>query len=388
MAFIKYLVPALAVAGLAVGQNSCGGTKTIKSQGDADGLSSCKTFKGDIVIDPKVPEGPITIDGIETITGSLTVKGAANLTRLVSSSIEKIEDTFTLSGAVKLSDLQFDSLTEVGALNFEALSVLQNLGFTKGVSKAGNIRITNTQLTSLTGIELETVGDMEITNNPHLTEVNVNQITEISGYASFSANDMKLKISFPNLEKALNMTFRNTSSVTIPSLKSTKGLLGFYSNYFEDFYAGNLTSTGDLVFADNGYLTNISLPVLETVKGAFQIANNTQLKKVNDVPKLKTIEGALDFAGNFSSVELPGLEEVRGKFNLQSTGKVGCDKLKGEIDVGTWVCREEVEDPQSGTGTKTGSGAQPSKTGAAVPMGPPAALTMLALIGGAMGFAL
>ena len=97
------------------------------------------------------------------------------------------------------------------------------------------------------------------------------------------------------------MTFRNASKVDLPSLESVSGGLGFYSSYFESFTGPNLTTVDSfLVFNDNSALTNISLPLLESVGGSFQIANNTELKEVTGVPKLETIEGALDFSGNFS----------------------------------------------------------------------------------------
>lgn len=145
---------------------------------------------------------------------------------------------------------------------------------------------------------------MEITNNPRLETVNVNRITNATGLISFAANSMGLEIRFPNLESAQNLTIRNATLVELPSLKSTRGLLGLYSNFFESFRAPNLTRTGDLVFDDNSNLRNITLPALETVSGAFQIANNTALRRFNGAPELREITGALDFTGNFTEYVL------------------------------------------------------------------------------------
>ncbi|PGH22933.1 hypothetical protein AJ80_02982 [Polytolypa hystricis UAMH7299] len=393
MAFMKYLLPALALTSLATAQNSaCKGKKTIENQDDANKLSSCKTIEGDVVI-AKQTANVLTLDGIERISGSLESIGAENLTSLAAPQLATIGDSFKLTGLTRLTSLQFDSLTEVDSLDFEALPQLQQLNFGKGVAKAVNVRIANTDLTSLNGISLRTVGDMEVSNNRHLKEVDVNEITNSSGYISFSANHMDLKISFPNLENAKNITFRNVSEIAIPSLKKTEGLIGFYSNYFTSFIAANLSNTGDIVFADNSALTNISLPILEKVKGAFQIANNTALKRVDGIPKLKTITGTLDFSGNFSKVELPDLEEVGGAFNLQSSGVVPCDEfekeLKGEAVRGKFVCRSAVEDPKTENGgTSTSTGSKPTDSSFAVPLDPPAFLSMLALVGGAFGLVL
>ncbi|WEW55484.1 cell wall protein Ecm33 [Emydomyces testavorans] len=390
MAFIKFLLPALAITGLAAAASGDCDSKTIQNQGDADALASCKTISGNLEISPKA-SGTISISGVERITGKFTCKGAENMTELSASKLASIEDTFMLSGLTTLATLKFDALSQVNSINFEALPRLQQLSFSKGVTKADRVRITNTDLVNLNGIDLETVGDMDISNNPHLTEVNVNKITNATGYVSFSANHVELKIKFPNLANALNMTFRNASVVSLPSLKQTAGLLGFYSNFFQDFSAPNLTSTGDLVFNDNSQLGNISLPALQTVKGAFQIANNTNLKAVTEVPKLQTITGALDFTGNFSQVDLSGLKEVRGQFNMQSSGKLDCGPFDKDVKPnvrGKYTCRGGVDDPQSSDPSRTG-GNKPNKSGLAGPGAvPPSGMTILALLGIVVRFAL
>ncbi|KAG5297565.1 GPI-anchored cell wall organization protein Ecm33 [Histoplasma ohiense] len=386
MAILKYLLPALAIAGLAAGQNSCKGPKTIKSQGDANALSSCKKFEGDLIVAADIPKGGLTLNGIQEISGSLMAKGTQNLTALYCPELRSVGDTFFLSGAIEMRTLQCDALTSVGSLNLEALPNCQQLAFTKGVSNAKSILITNTALTSLKGISLKTVGNLDVSNNPQLMEANVDQITNITGFVGFSANHPDLKISFPKLESALNMTFRNVSAVEIPSLKTTEGLLGFYSNYFEKIAAPNLTSTGDLVFASNSDLKNISLPSLKTVNGAFIIANNTELQRIDGVPKLTTVFGALDFTGNISKVDLPSLKEVSGELNLQTTQKFDCDALKAQVgSVGDFVCKEQEENPQTGTTTTSGQKPKPSNAGA---LSPPSGIAMLVLIGGLLTFAL
>lgn len=279
---------------------SCSGTTTISSAAAATSLASCDTWTGDVVIDESVA-GELDISGVGQVTGDFTCDGATNLTSLVVSSLNSIGGTFTLNGLTILTNLQFDSLTSVDTISWTALPALQGLNFAAGVKTASSIIISNTELESLAGISLETVGDMDINNNPYLTEVNVNDIANATGSISFSANSADLKIDFPNLIFALNMTFRNVSSVDMPSLETVNGSLGFYSNTFETFSAANLTSTGEsLVFDDNSALTNISLPDLTTVGGGFQIANNTDLKMIDGFTGLETVGGAIDFSGEFT----------------------------------------------------------------------------------------
>ncbi|KAM5469686.1 cell wall protein Ecm33 [Microsporum audouinii] len=380
MGFTKYIVPALAVASLAFADKSCEGDITIENQQDASKLSSCSTWDGDITIS-NVVNSAISLDGVQKITGSLSSKNSS-ITEFSASKLTSIGDSFTINTCTALRSLQFDSLTAVKFINFEALPKLQALGFTKGVSKAERVRVTNTDLTSLDGINLESVTDMEVTNNPHLMMVNVNQITNATGYINFAANNKDLKISFPNLQGAHNMTFRNASSVSIPSLETMDGLLGFYSNFFEDISAPNLTKTGDLVLADNSALSNFSFPVLKTVKGAFQVANNTNLKAIDGTPKLETISGALDLSGKFDTVKLPALKEVRGDTNVQSTESFGCepfDKLKSDDVVrGKLTCREKQDKPKTGDESDGGSS---TSSGAADPFAQAPAGFLLGLLG-------
>ena len=270
----------------------------MENQSDVSGLSSCKTIKGDLEI-ASVYANEVSLDGVQEITGALKCDGGENVTEISAPMLESIGDAFSLNGLTKLTSLRMDSLTSVGSIEFVALPKLQKLQFGETVSKAGTIRVENTGLNSLDGIDLEETDGMDISNNKQLSSVNVNKITNATGLISFSANSEDLKIKFPNLEKADNMTFRNTSMVSVPSLKSTKGLLGLYSNYFEEFFAPNLTSSGALVFNDNSALKNISLPVLKTVDGPFQIANNSKLESFKGAPKLEEISGTLDFTGVF-----------------------------------------------------------------------------------------
>jgi len=96
--------------------------------------------------------------------------------------------------------------------------------------------------------------------------------------------------------------------------------MGFYSDSFQAFSAPNLTTTGGtLAFVDSPDLSNLSFPSLTQIGGGFLIANNTNLKAISGFPKLKTIVGALDFAGVFGSVAMPSLTDVRGGSNVQTT---------------------------------------------------------------------
>ncbi|KAL8674269.1 MAG: hypothetical protein Q9168_001336 [Polycauliona sp. 1 TL-2023] len=378
MAFAQYLLPALALAGTAFAQCSNSGTLTIASAADASQLASCTTYSGSVAIETGLAFQPdangrqqVEVTNVRTITGNLTVTDAINLSSLTFDSLRSIGG-FELGGLTVLSELSMPALSEVQQLNFTALPALQSLDFgTPGLTKAASILITNTGLSSMDGINnLKQIDTFNINNNQALQNISL-QVTSITNALRIEANDgyqSGLTTAFPLLETANNMTFRNCSSISLPALKNVTEDLGFYGNTFETFAAPNLTSAGGLIFVDNPQLTNISLPQLTAINATYQIANNTQLKQVDGFTKLSIVKGALDFSGNFTEVQLPALTQVQGAFNLQTSAKIDCsafDALGKTVIKGKYTCLGMRTKP-GGEGTGSGSnGAGDTKASAA-----------------------
>ncbi|GIJ82403.1 3-prime end of extra cellular mutant protein [Aspergillus pseudoviridinutans] len=375
MAFLKYALPVLAAAQavFAADCGKAGETITINSQSDADGYASCSTIKGTIEIDQHI-SGAITFNSVKQIDGTLSCTGGANISTISAPMLNSIAEAFKLNGLTTLTTLSFPSLTSVGSIEWTALPQLQSLEFTKGVKEAGDVTITNTGLASLNGISLNTVGRFDITENTQLKSININNLKNATDLINFAGNLNSLEVELPNLSSGTNMTFRNVSAVSIPSLHNLTGQLGFWGDSFTSFSAPNLTSTGDLVFNANTKLTNISMPALENVNGGFLITRNDKLSTI-DVPSLQVVTGAVDFSGNFDEVNMPKLENVKGQFNLQSTGNFSCtsfDKAKSDkIIKGAYKCKggepnPTTKDGSSGTTTtSSGSSASASKSSAA-----------------------
>lgn len=371
---LKYLLPVLAASQVAFAA-SCGDT-TISSQSDADGIASCSKLKGDITIS-KSYSGSLSLANIEQVTGSIICNGGENVTDITASSLTSIGNAFNLEGLTRLTQLAFSQLNTVGSIKWNALPKLQSLNFDQGVTQAGDVIIQNTGLTSLDGISLKTVNQFEIENNRQLQKININNLMNATDLINFSGNYDALEIDLPNLGTGTNMTFRNISSISVPSLEKLTGQLGFWGTEFQTFSAPNLTSTGDLVFNDNSKLSNISMPVLKKVDGGFTIARNDKLNSI-DLPKLETVTGAIDFSGMFNNVDLDGLTDVEGGFNLQSTdGTFNCthfENIRKTVIKGTFKCDAKTSNPttsngKSGTTSSTGSSSSATSSGAAVANG-------------------
>lgn len=238
------------------------------------------------------------MNGIKKISGSLTAKNASSLSQLSAPSLQSIGDKFELDTLEGLTTLSMGSLTSVGSIKWSVLSRLQSLDFGKKVSKADNLEITNTGLTNLEGISLDEIGRLDITENRFLKKVNFDGLTKATGLINFAGNLNSLDIKLPKLVTGSNMTFRNVSNVSVPSLANLTGQLGFWADGFEEFIAPNLTESSDLTFIGNQLARNISMPKLETVNGGFHISRNDNLSSIS-FPKLEMITGALDFSGSF-----------------------------------------------------------------------------------------
>lgn len=364
----KILLPAL-VAATAVSAQSSTCTKatlTVNSAADATALSSCRTLKGNVVIGPDTGD-TIDLSGPGQIDGDLTMTSNGRIVSLSSTSLNSISGTFKLQNITILSTLSFPALQSVGAISFQSLPALDELSFgTPGITEAKSVIISDTHLNSLDGIDLETTSLVDINNNGRLTEFNT-QLGNLSDNLNIQANGKDLKVTMPNLIWIANMTIANVTEFSVPSLEHVNGSMRFDSNYFESFTAPNLTSTGqDISFVSNSELTNISIPILESVGGGLTIANNTGLEKIN-LPKLETVGGAVKFRGNFSSVSLPKINDVKGAFDIASTTNItaSCDTfeaLNGVIQ-GSYSCEgekananDDTSDGDSGSSGSSGSG--------------------------------
>jgi hypothetical protein len=394
--FAKVL-SAVAVVGVAAAQSAalCSqATATINSQADATALADCSTIAGSVVVSSSA-SGVISIDGPQQIKGDLICENAGGLTSLGSATIGTITGAFTLNNLTLLSTLSMSDLQAVGSIAWTALPALSQLTFPSTVTKATSIIISNTFLSTLDGINIDTVQTLQIDNNNRLKTFST-QITNITSSVNINANGNSLDVSFPNLIWAANMTLRNVSSISIPSLAVVNGSLGFYGNYMTSILAPNLTSVGStatgqgsLAFVANGELANVSMPLLKTVGGADQIANNTALSAIS-FPALTTVGGAIDFSGNFTTPNLPALVNVKGGFNIQSTQQIDCSGFQaeagsGKVIQGVFICKTTADASTLGSSTTTGSSSSASSTsskGAAVSYGISEAAAGLSVIGG------
>lgn len=404
--FTKQILPVLAAAAgvvsAASSTNVCKqSTFTINSQADITALLSCTTLTGDVVIGNQT-DATLDFTGIDTIDGDLTLLNNKLVSSLKSTTTTKISGAFHLQNLTTLSTLSFTELTSVGSINFVSLTNIDVLTFTAGIKTASSIVVSDTFLSSLDGVDVVSADTININNNRRLVSY-TSSLGNLTNLLNINANGLDLQVSFPELIWIANMTISNVSSFSVPSLKTVNGSMRFDSNFFTSFSAPNLTATtsGDVSFVSNAQLSNITLPQLTTIGGGFLLANNTAQDKVNGFNKLKTVGGAVNMRGNFTeyvfdcplhesfstsfqdivltqvflSIELPALSDVKGSFDIVSTGDISasCATFKklapasqgggGEIQ-GKYTCQSNNAEANSDTNpTSTSSSGSSSSTG-------------------------
>lgn len=242
----------------------------------------------------------IALDGVQVIDGNVAVQDNENIQQLSADSLEEITGDLVVKEAPALNAVNFPKIKSVGSIEFVGLPALQNLGFDAEIEKADRIRIENTNLQSLEGINIETVETMFIANNKYIQQIDM-QLGNVGDALTLSTNNPNVNVTFSNMIWAANLTFRNCSSVDLPSLESVNRSFSLIGNVFESFSSPNLTTVGGaLVVSNNVELTNISFPELTKVGFNVEVANNTKLREIKAFPKLQKISGALDMNGNMS----------------------------------------------------------------------------------------
>lgn len=355
--FRSFLLASFAVAGAL--SADCSGDVSIESDGDVSKLDNCNSWKGNVAIGEGVVA--LSIASLQTLNGDLTISGATGLTSISAPMLRSISGTWTMKELTILSSVSCASLTSVGNINWQTLPALKALDFTSGVAKCDEVLITDTILTSLNGIQLQTVTNFNINNNKYLKEVNV-ALGNVSNALNIEFNSKGVNVAFPDLVWAKNITIRDAGSVSFPKLESVNGTIAFINNTFTDAAFPELTEVGgSFAFNSNSQLSNVSAVNLETIGGTFQLANNTKLTDIDGFPALTTVDGSVDFSGSFTNATLPALDDVRGGMNIQTTEEFDCTefdnyKSDGVVKGNGYTCEGKLDEAKSSSGGSSTSG--------------------------------
>ena len=228
--------------------------------------------------------------------GNFIATNAANLVSISMPSLQTISGEFHLEKCQSLQTITAPSLTKTGQITWVSLALTS---FSAKISEAQSVTISDTKLTSLDGIDLKTAKQFNVNNNQYLKSVTMG-LQNVSEALIMGFNAKTITISFPTLIWSNNMTITGAGSFNFPMLQHVNGSMNFLNTSVTSITCKNLTEVEQtLAFIGNDKVTQLDFPVLTQIGGGFKIHNNTNLVNIDGFPKLKQVDGAIDFVGNF-----------------------------------------------------------------------------------------
>ncbi|EFY91447.1 ECM33-like protein [Metarhizium acridum CQMa 102] len=313
---VKLFSAVLAVAGFASAATTC--SQDVKVTQPTP-VIDCDVVDANILVDSSV-SGSLSIEGPEQVKGDLIINNATQLLGISSSSINAIGGTLRLQGLQLLSSFNMRSLKSVD--NLELINLAQLSGMTlgtSGVTKAKSIKIQDTFISDLSGLNVATADNITIANNGRLASF-TSKLENVTYTLSVVDNAGSMQINMSQLQSVGILDFRSIKSFDAPLLETANRISFQESPDLLSVSANNLTQIKDSLTLDNNKkLANISFTALEKISGDMTIRNNTALLKINKFPKLKTIGGAVLLAGSFDTVEIPELNDIKGAVTVTST---------------------------------------------------------------------
>lgn len=223
-----------------------------------------------------------------------------NLTSFAAFDLLVIDGNLTLTSCILLTDLTLGELNFVGDMRLKNLPNLQSLNFTSGIRTAGGVSIINTGLATLDGLEITSASDgINISANTALNDITFSSLTNTSLF-SIQANNPKMEVNLPSLAAVQDLTIENVTSLSMPGLYQVTGQLLIAGSSIDSFSTGPLKNGGDIMFIDNPFLSNISMPDLTSLSDDLVITRNEALKQITGFTGLADVQGNINVTGNYT----------------------------------------------------------------------------------------
>ncbi|OJD33419.1 gpi-anchored cell wall organization protein ecm33 [Diplodia corticola] len=324
----------------AVAQSCSASMLTIRGPADTTAFALCPTFTGNIQISPEAT-GNISLDGLKRLNGHVTASDNGGLTGLSADLLEQIDDYMYLQRLPQLSTLFFPRLRSVGnQLRLEHLPELSELGFDATITECPSFSVTDTALTSISGIDPAGITDgFNITSNKRLEVItmtlNSTRLTT-GGTVTVADNSPELSVAFPNLVSAQNLELSNISSILLPSLVESEEI-AVRSSTIGNFTAPKLTNVGNgtfgLWFEACHDLIDIEVASLVNT-GGFIVLDSEQVRNLT-LPRLRTNVYGFRLAGDLEVLSIPAIQSISGNFFLNtSSSDFDCSPFRALKEAG------------------------------------------------------
>lgn len=295
-------------------------------------LDQCQTIEGSVEIE-QYEDALIQFDNLQKITGSLTIRKSPSLVRIEASNIHTIGEGFIMKELTSLSLISFPSLSAVKVLDWRVLPILSNVNFNNDIEDIESITVSDTSLVGFSGFMASNLRKLDINNNRFLDVIDSN-VERIDGELHIAANAKELTVNLPNLSFANNVSLHEIFNINLKSLEEVNSTVSIVNNNFLDLKLPKLTTIGGTFnIFQNQNLKNLDIPELGEIAGGLTVVNNSQIDKINFLPKLYSIGGALEVIGDIKEITLKNLKLVKGSGRVKTISKsFDCNKwLKSEI---------------------------------------------------------
>ncbi|SCU96418.1 LADA_0H00826g1_1 [Lachancea dasiensis] len=294
---------------------------------------SCRTLSGTLQISDFI-DPVIDLGGLQNINGDFIVENLPDVVRIQAHNLATIGGTFKIDSLTSLTSIYFPVLHHFDAIEWKVVPTLTSLSLAPNISHAKRLTLSDTSLIGIDALErIEDLDILNINNNRFLEYVKSN-VKQVNEQLSVSSNSKELRIDFPSLIWANNLTVRDVASVTFPQLQYVNQSFEVIENNFERFETPLLkTVGGTLGVIQNTHLSHIDFSNVTTIQGGLMIANNSNVDKIDFLPELREIGGAIQFIGTFHETVLPKLRLVRGSALVRTTSSaMDCSKWTTSIN--------------------------------------------------------
>ena len=277
-------------------------------------MAGCAVYTGDIILSPYTI-GTINLNGVGKVTGDLKAINATQLSALSADSLTSLGGALNLEGLTTLSSLDFPKLIAVSQLRLVSLPALGTLNFTRGLSQAKDILVSDTGLQVLDGIRPIAVESLDINNNVELETIRIENLTTVDQMRLVSLPTLQTLELGQELSEAKNVLIWDTGLQDLAGLQPiVVSALTITNNLgLQQIRMDRLRNVTDVLFIQaNAWNVELDLPALER-------ASNLKLWNVSSlhVPALTQVEDSFACYGSYlESLLVPNLTAVGGVLAL------------------------------------------------------------------------
>lgn len=282
------------------------------------------------------------LDNLQALNGSLYIVQSPNLVRIEAPRLETISNVFHMEKLTSLALVHMPVLTSVTNLEWRVLPILGNINF-GNIDGLQSIIISDTSLTGVSGFSSAKLKVVDVNNNRFMESLR-SDVGHVSEKLHIAANANNMVVELKSLVSAHNISVHNLASLDISRLEEVKGSINLIANLFSEVKMPKLTTVGGTFsISKNEKLETINLTSLKEVGGGLQINGNLYISKIDFLPKLSIVGGALELVGNIKEVTMKSLKLVKGSARvITSDQNFNCATWK-QKDASTVVRGGKVE---------------------------------------------